>query len=65
MNIVEAVEKSIESGKKIRRKSKPNLKIAPAEQDWLACPMYGDEPDKKYWSPTRNEILAEDWELCE
>lgn len=65
MNIVEVVEKAIESGKKIHRKSKPNLKIAPAEQGGLACPMYGGETDKKYWSPTRDELLADDWELCE
>lgn len=65
MNIVEATEKALQSGRRIYRTANPNLMVAPAKKSGLACPIFGDTQGRKYWTPTKDDLLAEDWKLGE
>lgn len=65
MNIVEATEKALQSSRRIYRAANPNLMVAPAEKVGFACPIYGDTQGNRYWTPTKDDLLAEDWKLVE
>lgn len=65
MNIVEAVEQALQTGKWIRRQSKPDLIVAATNGCCTPLRVYGDTQGNRYWAPTRDDLLADDWKLGE
>jgi hypothetical protein len=67
MHIHEAVKKAIEQNKKIQRKAYEYFSVKPTDSGPLACLIFSRRDDKpgRYWNPSANDLMADDWELCD
>lgn len=68
MLIHEAVKKALEQGKKIRSKSdKSRYAIEPTNRGACLCIIHIEHNDRqsRYWNPSAEDLLADDWELCD
>lgn len=65
MNIIEATRKALDEKKCIRNRRSPGIKMEPD----LLMPFDVMKPKgsgrAKCWNPTGEDILSEDWEICD
>lgn len=62
-----AVKKAMEQGKKIRRESdRDRFAIEPTNKGACLCIIHIEHDDRqcRYWNPSAEDIIANDWELC-
>lgn len=64
MNIIEATKKALEESRYIYNKKSPIVKLIPWNSlPFDICGMDGSNT-RHNWNPTGEDILSDDWDVC-